>query len=111
MTSRRRFQDILVNIFLLLRLVWQATPLYLFLSLVIQGFQSLIPALMLLINKAIIDLVIANWGNANFVWRPLIVLVALRFGVSFVQAILNQTSLYVKCCGATEYIQQVDCES
>jgi ATP-binding cassette, subfamily B, bacterial len=95
LTSRRRFQDILVNIFLLLRLVWQATPLYLLLSLAIQGFQSLIPALMLLINKAIVDLVIANWGNANFVWRPLIVLVALRFGVSFVQAVLNQASLYV----------------
>lgn len=95
MTSNRRFQAILVNIFLLLRLVWQATPLYLCLSLAIQGFQSLIPALMLLINKAIVDLVIANWGNANFVWRPLIVLVALRFGVTFVQAVLTQASLYV----------------
>ena len=95
MTSRRRFQDILVNIPLLLRLVWQATPLYLFLSLVIQAFQSLIPALMLVINKAIVDLVIANWGNADFVWRPLIILVAMRFGVSLMRAVLNQTGLYV----------------
>ena len=95
MTSRRRFQDILVNISLLLRLVWQATPLYLLLSLAIQGFQSLVPALMLLINKAIVDMVIANWGNANFVWRPLIILVAMRFGVSLVRAVLNQTGLYV----------------
>ena len=95
MTSRRRFQDILVNIPLLLRLVWQATPLFLFLSLLVQGLQSLIPAVMLLINKAIVDLVIANWGNADFVWRPLIVLVAMRFGVSLVRAVLNQGSLYV----------------
>ena len=95
MTSRRRFQDILVNIPLLLRLVWQATPLYLLLSLAIQGFQSLIPALMLLINKAIVDLVIANWGNADFVWQPLIILVAMRFGVSLMRAVLNQTGLYV----------------
>ena len=95
MISRRRFQDILVNIPLLLRLVWQATPLYLLLSLAIQGFQSLIPALMLLINKAIVDMVIANWGNADFVWRPLIILVGLRFGVSLLRAVSNQTGLYV----------------
>ena len=95
MTSRRRSQDILVNIPLLLRLVWQATPLYLLLSLAIQGFQSLIPALMLLIDKAIVDMVIANWGNANFVWRPLVILVAMRFGVSLTRAVFNQTGLYV----------------
>ena len=94
-TSRRRFQDILVNTYWLLRLVWQATPLYLFLSLAVTGFQSVIPALMLLINKAIVDLVIANWGNADFVWRPLIVLVLMRFGVSLLGAVLNQTNLYV----------------
>ena len=95
MTSRRRFQEILVNIPLLLRLVWQATPLFLFLSLLVQGLQAAIPAIMLLIDKAIVDLVIANWGRADFVWRPLIVLVAMRFGVSLVQATLNQGSLYV----------------
>ena len=94
MTSRR-IRDILVNTPLLLRLVWQATPLYLFLTLAVTGFQSLIPAMMLLVNKAIIDLVIANWGNANFVWRPLIILVALRFGISLLRAILNQSNLYV----------------
>ena len=95
MTSRRRFQDILVNIPLLLRLVWQATPLFLFLSLAIQGLQSLIPAVMLLINKAIVDMVIANWGNSDFIWRPLIILVLLRFGVTLLRAVLNQGSVYV----------------
>lgn len=94
-TSKRRFQDILVNISLLLRLVWQATPLYLCLSLGIKGLQSLMPALMLVINKAIVDLVIANWGNANFVWQPLILLVAIRFGVSLLGAVFNQASLYI----------------
>ena len=94
-TSRRRFQDILVNISLLLRLVWQATPLYLCLSLGIKGLQSLMPALMLVINKAIVDLVIANWGNANFVWQPLILLVVIRFGVSLLGAVFNQASLYI----------------
>jgi len=91
----KKLQDTLVNTPLLLRLVWQATPLYLLLSLALTGFKSLIPAMMLLINKAIVDLVIANWGNVNFVWQPLIVLVALRFGVSLLQAVLNQTNLYV----------------
>ena len=95
MTSRRRLRDISVNIPLLLRLVWRATPVYLCLSLAIQALQSLIPAIMLLINKAIVDLVIANWGNSNFVWRPLIILVAMRFGVTLLQAIFNQTNLYV----------------
>jgi len=94
-TSKRRFQDILVNISLLLRLVWQATPLYLCLSLGIKGLQSLMPALMLVINKAIVDLVIANWGNANFVWQPLILLVVIRFGVSLLGAVFNQASLYI----------------
>ena len=75
--------------------MWQATPLYLFLSLLIQSGQSLIPAVMLLINKAIVDLVIANWGNADFVWRPLIVLVAMRFGMSLLRAVFNQVNPYV----------------
>ena len=75
--------------------MWQATPLYLFLSLAIKGLQSLIPALMLLVNKAIVDMVIANWGNVNFIWRPLVILVLMRFGVSLFQAILNQVNPYV----------------
>ena len=75
--------------------MWQGTPLYLLLSLAIKGLQSLIPALMLVINKAIVDLVIANWGNADFVWRPLILLVVMRFGVSSLGAIFNQASLYI----------------
>ena len=95
MTSDKRLQDILVNTPLLLKLVWQATPKYLLLSLAVTGCQSLIPALMLLVNKAIVDMVIANWGNPNFVWHPLIVLVAMRLGVSLLRAILNQTNLYV----------------
>lgn len=93
--SSRRPKDILVNVYLLLRLVWQATPVYLFLSLAVTGFQSVIPALMLLINKAIVDMVIANWGNADFIWRPLIILVVMRFGVSLLRAVLNQTNLYI----------------
>ena len=95
MTSKRRLQDILINTPLLLRLVWQATPLYLFLSLAVTGLQSIIPAVMLIINKSIVDMVIANWGNTNFVWRPLIMLVAIRFGISLLRAVLNQTNLYV----------------
>ena len=75
--------------------MWQATPFYLLLSLAIKGLQSLIPALMLVVNKAIVDLVIANWGNADFVWRPLILLVVMRFGVSSLRAIFNQASLYI----------------
>ena len=94
MTSRR-IQDILVNTPKLLRLVWQATPLYLFLSLAVTGLQSLIPAVMLVVNKNIVDMVIANWGNTNFIWQPLIVLVAIRFGISLLRAALNQTNLYV----------------
>lgn len=75
--------------------MWQATPTYLFLSLAVTGFQSLIPALMLVVNKAIVDMVIANWGNTNFVWRPLILLVIMRFGVSLMRGILTQVNLYV----------------
>lgn len=95
MTDKRRLQEILVNTPLLLRLVWRATPVYLVLSLVLTGLQSLIPALLLVVNKAIVDMVIANWGNVNFIWRPLIILVAIRFGVSLLQGVLNQVNLYV----------------
>ena len=47
----------------------------------------------LVINKAIVDMVIVNWGNTNFVWQPLIILVGMRFGISLMQAVLNQTGL------------------
>lgn len=50
---------------------------------------------MLLIDKAIVDLVIANWGNASFGWQPLIVLVLMRLGVNLLQAVLSQSNLYV----------------
>lgn len=53
------------------------------------------PALMLVINKAIVDLIIANWGNADFVWQPLILLVVMRLGVSLLETIFNQASLYI----------------
>ena len=93
--SSRKIRDVLINTPLLLRLVWKATPLFLLLSLAVTGFQSLIPAIMLLVNKAIVDMVIANWGNADFIWRPLVILVLMRFGISLLRAILNQSNLYV----------------
>lgn len=95
MTLKRRIQEILVNTPQLLALVWQATPLYLILSLLITGASSLLPALMLIVNKSIVDLVIANWGNSNFDWQPAIILVSIRFGLSLLTAILNQINLYV----------------
>ena len=95
MASRRRIRELVLNTSQLLRLVWQATPLYLVLSLAVTGSNSLLPALMLLVNKAIVDLVIANWGDNNLDWQPLIVLVGMRFGLSLLTGVLNQTNLYI----------------
>ncbi|WP_052055694.1 ABC transporter ATP-binding protein [Myxosarcina sp. GI1] len=95
MTAKRRLRDILVNAPQLLRLVWQATPRYLLLSLGVTACSSLLPALMLLVNKAIVDLVVANWGNSNFVWQPLVKLVLMRLGLSLLQSILTQANLYI----------------
>ena len=95
MTSNRKAQNIFSNTLRLLGLVWQATPLYLILSLVVTGVKALLPALMLVVNKAIVDLVIANWGNTDLDWQPLIYLVCMRFGLSLLSGILNQINLYV----------------
>ena len=95
MASNRRTRNIVSNTLQLLSLVWQATPLYTVLSLAVTGIKSLLPALMLLVNKAIVDLVIANWGNSNLDWQPLINLVAMRFGLTLVGGVLNQVNLYV----------------
>ncbi|WP_222427333.1 ABC transporter ATP-binding protein [Hyella patelloides] len=95
MTSSRRIRDIFGNTTQLLRLVWQATPLYLVLSLIVTGVKALLPALMLVVNKAIVDLVIANWGNSDLDWQPFIDLVVMRFALSLLGGILNQVNLYV----------------
>lgn len=95
MTSKQRLQDLLVNAPQLLRLVWQATPRYLLLSLGVTGCRALLPALMLLVNKAIVDLVVANWGNSNFDWQPLVELVLIRLSLSLLQSVLAQANLYI----------------
>ena len=61
----------------------------------VTGAKALLPALMLVVNKAIVDLVIANWGNSALNWQPLINLVVMRFGLSLLSEILNQVNLYV----------------
>ena len=85
----------MVNAPQLLRLVWQATPRYLLLTLGVTGCRALLPALMLLVNKAIVDLVVANWGNADFSWQPLIELVLMRLGLSLLESVLTQANLYI----------------
>ena len=95
MTSNSRIRDPFSNTARLLHLVWQATPLYLILSLLVTGAKALLPALMLVVNKAIVDLIIANWGNSDLDWQPLINLVIMRFGLSLLGGILNQVNLYV----------------
>lgn len=95
MTSSRKIKEIFLNTAQLLQIVWQATPLYLVFSLLLTAAKALLPALMLLVNKAIVDLVIANWGNTNLNWQPLIKLVAMRFGLSLLTEILDQINLYV----------------
>lgn len=79
----------------LIYLVWQATPRLLLLSLAVTLVRSLLPAAQLLINKQVLDLIIASIGKTNVDWVLLATLIGIRFGIDILYEILNQVNVSV----------------
>lgn len=79
----------------LIYLVWQATPRLLLLSVGITLIRSLLPAAQLIINKQILDSIIASIGEKNVDWMFLITLVGIRFGLDTLYEVLNQVNVSV----------------
>jgi ATP-binding cassette, subfamily B, bacterial len=79
----------------LLRLVWNAAPVWFLLTLSVTLVGALIPVAQLYINKLIVDLVVASLGQPILPWKSLFSLVGLGLGLNLAQSAVNQGSLYV----------------
>ncbi len=83
----------------LLRLVWEATPMALLVSLVLTLVSSLIPATQIYISKLIVDQVVALVGQGvaiALIIPTLTPLVAAGFGFLLLQAVLTQLDSYTQ---------------
>ncbi|NJN21610.1 MAG: ABC transporter ATP-binding protein, partial [Leptolyngbya sp. RL_3_1] len=94
-TQPNRLWATLKNTPRLFRLVWQATPRWLLLSLVITLANALIPVAQLYVGKLIVDWVVQNAGVADRAVRPLIQWVAIEFGLVLLQSLLTQGQTFV----------------
>jgi ATP-binding cassette subfamily B protein len=93
--SFKRFWKRLSTTPQLIYLVWQATPRLLLLSVAVTLVRSLLPAAQLVINKQILDLIIASIGKTNVDWMFLATLIGIRFGLDILYEILNQVNVSV----------------
>jgi len=93
--SFKRFWKRLSTTPQLIYLVWQATPRLLLLSVAVTLVRSLLPAAQLVINKQVLDLIIASIGKTNVDWMLLGTLVGIRFGLDILYEILNQVNVSV----------------
>ncbi|MBD2465881.1 ABC transporter ATP-binding protein [Oscillatoria sp. FACHB-1407] len=79
----------------LLRLVWNAAPLWLLLTLGITLIGALIPVGQLYVNKLIVDQVVGALEQATPDWRSLFILIGLGLGLTLAQGGVTQGSSYV----------------
>ncbi|MEM6592318.1 MAG: ABC transporter ATP-binding protein [Cyanobacteria bacterium P01_C01_bin.73] len=79
----------------LLRLVWQASPLWFLAVLGITALTSLLPVGWLYINKLIVDWLALLPTETPAPLRQLVILVALRFGLALVRSVLGELQPYV----------------
>ncbi|MEB3213874.1 MAG: ABC transporter ATP-binding protein [Leptolyngbyaceae bacterium] len=78
-----------------IRLVWRAAPLWLVgMGFLIVG-SSLLPILLLYINKLIIDWLTNNIGNISTDWKLLIGLITLRFILAFGKILFNEIRPFI----------------
>jgi ATP-binding cassette, subfamily B, bacterial len=92
---KTRFWEMMANTPRLLRLVWNAAPLWFLLTLTVTLIGALIPVAQLYVNKLIVDLVVASLGKPAIPWQTLFGLVGLGLGLNLAQSAVNQGSLYV----------------
>jgi ATP-binding cassette subfamily B protein len=79
----------------LLRLVWQAAPMWLLATLFLTVLTSLLPVGWLYINKLIVDWLALLPTETPSPVRQLVVLVALRFGMALLRSVLSELHPYV----------------
>jgi ATP-binding cassette subfamily B protein len=100
---RRRTSDSLKNRFWvtlsttpkLLHLVWQAAPRWLLLSVSTTIAAALLPVIWLYINKLIIDVLALSIRDQAPAWRPLIILIGIRFGLALLKSALEGARPYI----------------
>lgn len=90
-----RFLQIVANTPRLLRLVWDATPGVLVMTLAVTVAIALIPATLLYVNKLIVDHIIADIATPGVDWRPLLWLVGTGLSLMLAQSGLQQASSYL----------------
>lgn len=93
-SPRTRFFNVISNTPKLVKLVWQAAPGHLIATTSITLVRGLLPVTELYVTKLVVDLVVANIGQPNIAWGPILGFVALRFGVSFLSEVANQANAY-----------------
>jgi ATP-binding cassette subfamily B protein len=79
----------------LLRLVWDAAPVWFLLTLSVTLTGALIPVAQLYVNKLIVDHVVSSLGQPVIHWQILFSLIGLGLGLNLAQSAVNQASLYV----------------
>lgn len=90
-----RFLQIVANTPRLLRLVWNAAPGLLVLTLAVTVGLALIPATQLYVNKLIVDRVIADIATPGVDWTPLLWLVGAGLSLMLAQSGLTQANNYL----------------
>ena len=93
-SPKTRFLNVLANTPKLVKLVWQAEPGYLLLSVIITLIRGLIPVTELYITKLVVDEVVANIGQLEAAGLTILGLVGLRFAISFLSEVANQVNNY-----------------
>ena len=70
------------SLYRLIGMVWQSSPQWLLLMLGVTLTTSVIPVVLLYVNKLIIDWITTHAGQVPVVWMPLLVLIGVRLLLS-----------------------------
>ena len=90
-----RFLKNLGNTHRLLKLVWQAAPVWFLWMIGITVASALIPVVLLYTNKLLIDQITQQAGQSLVIWTPLVILVLARLGLSLGKVGLGESRPFV----------------
>lgn len=93
--EKTRLWSMLANTPRLLRLVWEAAPGWLILSITLTLAGALIPVAQLYVGKLVVDGVLSSLERDSLDLTPIAELLALAFGLRLFQEALQQVSSYV----------------
>src|SRR5688572_20949157 len=84
----------LKNILPLLRMVWDASPATVLMSIVLRAAAALVPVAVLIVARAIMDEVVGHAAVHREMSRRLWELVALEFALAAAGALLGRATMY-----------------